>query len=109
LSEELKSQPDAEMNQADEERNPAEDEKNQDVELLLLSWTQMMAIELIAPDEDSQAAKADLAATLQSRFCITDIVLKERTISHYVVSYREHNKEKTIRFENDDVESIYDL
>lgn len=86
-----------------------DDEIMPDLDLLLLSWTQMVAIEMIAPDEESQAAKTDLAAKLQTDFGVTDLLLKERTYTHYVVSYREKNKEKTMEFENDEVESIYNL
>lgn len=96
---------------SDQQLDPQQEtvEISPDAELLLLSWTQMVAIELIAPEEEALAAKADLAATLQSHFSITDIQLKERTFAHYEVSFREHNKERVIRFEIDEVESIYDL
>ncbi|KEO84078.1 hypothetical protein [Tumebacillus flagellatus] len=80
-----------------------------DLDLLLLSWTQMVAIEMIAPDEESQAAKTDLAAKLQTDFGVTDLLLKERTYTHYVVSFREKNREREMEFENEEVESIYNL
>jgi hypothetical protein len=80
-----------------------------DVDLLLLSWTQMMAVEMIMPDEEAAAAKADLAAILDAQFGITDIRLKERTFEAYEVTYRERDKEKSITFDIDEVESIYDL
>ncbi|HEU4965336.1 MAG TPA: hypothetical protein VFV52_16030 [Bacilli bacterium] len=79
-----------------------------DYELLLLSWAQMVAIEMIAPDEEAEAAKSDLVATLME-FGITDVKLKQRDLTHYEISYRQSNEEKSIRFENDEVESIYDL
>jgi hypothetical protein len=80
-----------------------------DLDLLLLSWTQMVAIEMIAPDEEAQAAKTDLAAKLSTDFGVTDLLLKERTYTHYVVSFREKNRERTMEFENEEVESIYNL
>lgn len=80
-----------------------------DVELLLLSWAQMMAVEMIVADEETLAAKADITATLHTNFGITDIKLKQRTVEHYVISYRDKKEEKTIQFETDEVESIYDL
>ncbi|MGZ4107497.1 MAG: hypothetical protein ACXVP5_03765 [Tumebacillaceae bacterium] len=86
-----------------------EAEMRPDVELLLLSWTQMVAVELIVEDEEALAAKAELASMLMSDFGVTDLKLKERTYEFYEVSYREKDEEKTIQFETREVESIYDL
>jgi len=80
-----------------------------DLELLLLSWAQLTAVELVMADEETLAAKSDLIATLSTRFSVTDIHLVERTVAHYVIGFREHNKEKTLQFDSDEVESIYDL
>jgi hypothetical protein len=86
-----------------------EAEMRPDVELLLLSWTQMVAVELIVEDEEALAAKAELASMLMSDFGVTDLKLKERTYEFYEVSYREKDEEKSIQFETREVESIYDL
>ena len=85
------------------------DDMISDIELLLLSWAQMMAVEMIVADEETLAAKADITATLQTNFGITDIKLKQRDMEHYVISYRDKKEEKTISFDTDEVESIYDL
>jgi len=84
-------------------------EEINDVELLLLSWTQMMAVEMIMADEEALAAKADLAAILITNYGITDLNVKQRTYEYYDVAYRENGTEKVIRFATDEVESIYDL
>jgi hypothetical protein len=80
-----------------------------DVDLLLLSWTQMVAVEMIAPDEEASAAKSDIAALLLTNYDITDLVMKQRTYEHYVIAYRENGTEKTMQIPIDEVESIYDL
>jgi hypothetical protein len=80
-----------------------------DIELLLLSWTQMAAIEMIVADEEAMAAKTDLSAILMTDFGVTDIALIERTYEHYKVSYRQNGEEKTVQFDTEEVESIYDL
>jgi hypothetical protein len=86
-----------------------EAEMRPDVELLLLSWTQMAAVEMIVADEEALAAKADLASMLMTDFGVTDLKVKERTYEFYEVSYREKDEEKVIQFETKEVESIYDL
>lgn len=86
-----------------------EAEMRPDIELLLLSWTQMVAVELIVADEEALAAKADLAAMLMTDFDVTDLRLLQCTYDFYEVGYREHGEEKTIQFEKDEIESIYDL
>ena len=85
------------------------DDMISDIELLLLSWAQMMAVEMIVADEETLAAKADITATLQTNFCITEIKLKQRDNEHYVISYSDKKEAKTISFDTDEVESIYDL
>jgi hypothetical protein len=80
-----------------------------DLEHLLLSWAQMVAVELIVEDEEAQAAKMELATLLMERFGVTDIKLKQRDMTHYEIGYKQNGEEKSIRFENDEVESIYDL
>lgn len=84
-------------------------EMRPDVELLLLSWTQMIAVEMIVADEEALAAKADLAAMLMTDFDVTDLKLVQRTYDAYEISYRQRGEEKTIRFDTDEVETIYDL
>lgn len=80
-----------------------------DLELLLLSWTQMVAVEMIVADEESQAAKSELASQLLDQFGVTDIRLIQRDLQHYSVAYTQNGETKSIRFETDEVESIYDL
>jgi hypothetical protein len=99
----------SEQHEVPEIKDLREIEDPADVDLLLLSWTQMMAVEMIMPDEEAAAAKADLAAILSTQFGITDIRIKERTVEVYEISYRERDKEKAIVFDTEEVESIYDL
>jgi hypothetical protein len=86
-----------------------EAEMRPDVELLLLSWTQMVAVEMIVEDEEAMSAKSELASMLMTDFGVTDLKVKERTYETYEVSYRERDEEKVIYFETKEVESIYDL
>ncbi|ARU60410.1 hypothetical protein CBW65_04510 [Tumebacillus avium] len=80
-----------------------------DIDLLLLSWAQMEAIELIVADEEAAEAKTDLVALLMTDYGVTDIRLIERTYEYYEVGYRQGGEELTMRFETVEVESIYDL
>ncbi|WP_132944144.1 hypothetical protein [Tumebacillus sp. BK434] len=80
-----------------------------DIDLLLLSWAQMEAIELIVADEEAAEAKTDLVALLMTDYGVTDIRLVERTYEYYEVGYRQGGEEHTTRFETVEVESIYDL
>jgi hypothetical protein len=80
-----------------------------DIELLLLSWAQLTAVELIVDDEETRAGKMEIVERLHSAYGVTDIVLKNRTFEHYVITYRERNKEREVKFAIDEVESIYDL
>lgn len=86
-----------------------EAEMRPDVELLLLSWTQMVAVEMIVEDEEAMSAKSELASMLMTDFGVTDLKVKERTYETYEVSYRERGEEKVIYFDTNEVESIYDL
>lgn len=86
-----------------------EEEPLHDVDLLLLSWTQMAAIEVIVADEEAMEAKTDLTALLMTDYGVTDIALVERTYEHYEVSYVQGGEVKVVRFETSEVESIFEM
>ncbi|ASS73954.1 hypothetical protein CIG75_02460 [Tumebacillus algifaecis] len=86
-----------------------EEEPIDDIDLLLLSWAQMAAIEMIVADEEAMEAKTDLVALLMTDYDVTDITLIERTYEHYEISFRQGGEVKTVRFDTSEVESIYDL
>lgn len=78
-----------------------------DSEILLLSWTQLEAILALDPDQDEYAsARAEITASLEEQFAITNPQLQSRSVADYTVSYEEHGEQKIIRFLLEEVEEL---
>jgi hypothetical protein len=71
-----------------------------DYELLLLSWAQMCALEWVVPDEEEK---------LLQEYGIQEIQLVGRTYEEYAVAFNHKGENKMVRFDAEEVESIYDL
>jgi hypothetical protein len=81
----------------------------EDFEILLLSWTQLTAMELIDPDARFQRDKKQIEETLLADFDVSNPKLISRSFDTYKVSYQRKGETKEITFEAEDVESIYDV
>jgi hypothetical protein len=81
----------------------------EDFEILLLSWTQLTAMELIDPDARFQRDKKQIEETLLADFDVSNPKLISRSFDTYKVSYQRKGEPKEITFEAEDVESIYDV
>lgn len=80
-----------------------------DYELLLFSWAQMYALELVLPSLEYKEQKEKLAEKLQNDHGITEIELAMRTLEEYAISYTQQNENHLVSFDADEIESIYDV
>ncbi|GIM46157.1 hypothetical protein DNHGIG_17060 [Collibacillus ludicampi] len=80
-----------------------------DYEILLLSWAQMTALEWVIPDEEYAQNRRDIEEKLHKEFGIKDIQLVGRTYDEYAIAFNHKGENKMVRFEAEEVESIYDL
>lgn len=80
-----------------------------DHEILLLSWTQLTAMEMIDPSERHKQDKYQIEEALLADFDITNPQLISRSFDTYKVSYERRGETDEVTFETDDVESIYDI
>lgn len=81
----------------------------EDFELLLLSWTQLTALEMIDPNDKHVGGKKDLEEALLADFDITSLTLISRTFDTYTIAFEKKGEQQEIIFEANDVESIYDI
>ncbi|WP_018131486.1 hypothetical protein [Effusibacillus pohliae] len=81
----------------------------EDHELLLLSWTQLIAIQLIMGEDAQSSSLRLLEEKLRNEYNVTEIQLVGRTYDEYAVAFRKDGENQMIRFDVDEVESIYDL
>jgi hypothetical protein len=80
-----------------------------DHEILLLSWTQLTAMEMLDPDERHKQDKIQIEETLLADFDITNPQLVSRSFGTYKVLYNRKGETEEISFDTEDVESIYDI
>jgi hypothetical protein len=80
-----------------------------DYELLLLSWAQMCALEWVVPDEEYAQNRRDIEEKLLQEYGIQEIQLVGRTYEEYAVAFNHKGENKMVRFDAEEVESIYDL
>lgn len=78
-----------------------------DYEILLLSWAQLKALALMG--EPDESAIRELEKKLSNEYEITDISLVGRTYNEYAVAFSKDGDNQLVRFESEEVESIYDL
>ncbi|MFC4765908.1 hypothetical protein [Effusibacillus consociatus] len=81
----------------------------QDYEHLLLSWTQLQAIRLIMGENAEAGSMRVIEQKLKEEYQITEVSLVGRTLDEYAVSFRKNGENKMVRFDADEVESIYDV
>ncbi|UOF91932.1 hypothetical protein LSG31_06745 [Fodinisporobacter ferrooxydans] len=81
----------------------------EDFELLLMSWTQLTALEMIDPHDEHVKEKQTIEEALLADFDITSPKLINRTLTVYKVSYSQKEEIHEISFGAEEVESIYDL
>lgn len=81
-----------------------------DIEILLLSWTQLVAMEWINPQEEEFIeGRRQLEEQLARDYQIRHLQVVGRTYEEYAVAYEQEGVNKMIRFSADEVESIYNL
>jgi hypothetical protein len=80
-----------------------------DFEHLLLSWTQLTAIQLVMGENAESSSLRMLEEKLYDDFQINEIRLVGRTLEEYAVAFRKNGENQMIRFDAEDVESIYDV
>jgi hypothetical protein len=80
----------------------------QDYEILLLSWTQLTALKLMGETDETGALRV-LEDKLSNEYKITDISLVGRTYNEYTVGFSKDGENQLVRFDAEEVESIYDL
>lgn len=80
-----------------------------DMELLILSWTQVEAMLLLGSDPDFEEAQADLLDKLSTGYDVKDLQIVARTYDEYTVSYVKGKETLLITFPSEEVDSIYDL
>lgn len=81
----------------------------EDLELLLLSWTQLTAVQLVMGDEHGTESLRLIENKLADEHKVTEISLVGRTYDEYAIAYQKNGENLMIRFDSDDVESIYDI
>jgi hypothetical protein len=81
----------------------------QDFEHLLLSWTQLNAIQLIMGEGAEASSLRIIEQKLEEEYNITDVRLVGRTLDEYAVAYSKEGQNEMIRFDAEEVESIYDI
>ncbi|BCJ87294.1 hypothetical protein [Effusibacillus dendaii] len=80
-----------------------------DFELLLLSWTQLTALQMILGDTSETASLRTIEEKLRDSFEISNIQLVGRTLDEYAVAFTKGQEKQIIRFDTEEVESIYDV
>lgn len=81
----------------------------QDYEHLLLSWAQLTAIQIVM-GEDAEASSLRLIEDkLLKEYKISGIRLVGRTYDEYAVAFNKDGENQMVRFDADEVESIYDV
>lgn len=81
----------------------------EDYELLLLSWTQLVAIRLVMGEDAESGSLRVIEDKLRDGFNITHPQLVGRTYDEYAVAFTMNGENQMIRFDADEVESIYDI
>ncbi|MDB5085085.1 MAG: hypothetical protein JWN30_1971 [Bacilli bacterium] len=81
----------------------------EDHELLLLTWAQLYALELVMPTVEYREQKREIERRLIDQYQISAIQLVGRTVDDYAVGYIQNGDNHIVRFDTDDVESIYEL
>lgn len=81
----------------------------EDLELLLLSWTQLTAVQLVMGEEHDTESLRLIESKLAAEFKVTDVQLVGRTYEEYAIAYQQKGDNHIIRFDADEVESIYDI
>lgn len=80
-----------------------------DFEHLLLSWSQLTALQLVMGEDTETDSLRLIEDRLQSEYQITAVRLVGRTLDEYAVAYQKNGENQMIRFDSDEVESIYDI
>lgn len=80
-----------------------------DYEILLLSWAQLTALQLVMGDEHDIESLRLIENKLEAEYDITEINLVGRTYETYTISFQKDGEVQLIRFDADEVDSIYDL
>jgi hypothetical protein len=81
----------------------------EDFELLLLSWTQLTAVQMVLGDNHDTESLRLIEDKLEDEHGVTDIQLVGRTYDEYTIAFSNKGENQLIRFDADEVESIYDI